>query len=200
MKKLCYINEIENEITCTCFPSTAEEASDWYSNAYTNSIFSQKELLNSIVNCIGTDNNMISYFVLYDNPNLLTRKKGMKGIFAKYNIDYQSSYEAIIKCDDKFTLVSIAQVSYQNLQAFFLPQVQNIICLNCSVNVEGLATMAKQSLWENVLKRSADAYITFCDVGCDGNSIRLHFKALTSSLADQISKLAINFHYKISRT
>lgn len=146
---------------------------------------------------------MISNFMLYDKPNLLTRKRGMKGIFAKYKIDYQSSCESIVECDGKFSIVSIAQVSYQNLEAFFLPQVLSIICLNCSISVEELTTMAKQSLWDvfiNDLKHSIDAFITFCDVGCDGNSIILHFKNLTYSLADRISELAINFHYEISRS
>ena len=85
MKKQCLIDRKNHEIICACSPTVPNEVSRWYNEGHDISIASYGKLINNVVNCVGSnDIKLISCFTFYDRPNLLTQKKGMKGVFSKF--------------------------------------------------------------------------------------------------------------------
>ena len=101
MKKQCLIDQKNHEIICACSPTVPNEVSRWYNEGHDISIASYGKLINNLVNCVGSnDIKLISCFTFYDRPNLLTQKKGMKGVFSKFNVTYQSAFELICALDE----------------------------------------------------------------------------------------------------
>lgn len=179
MKKQCLIDQKNHEIICACSPTVPNEVSRWYNEGHDISIASYGKLINNLVNCVGSnDIKLISCFTFYDRPNLLTQKKEMKGVFSKFNVTYQSAFESLSEVNGKISFISIAQAPLQNLNSFFIPQVQSVIGLNCNISDTELMCQAQKCDWDEFvhdLTQRSEVLITFLDAGCDGNSTKFHF-------------------------
>lgn len=201
MKKQCFIDQKNHEIICTCFPAVPNEVSGWYNEKHGISIASYGKLINNVVNCVGAnDIKLISCFTFYDRPNLLTQKKGMKGVFSKFNVTYQSAFESLLEVNGKISFISIAQAPLQNLNPFFIPQVQSVICLNCNISDTELMCQARKCDWDGFLHdltQKSEVLITFLDAGCDGNSIKFHLKTSSDALTSQLCGFATMDNYEI---
>ena len=201
MKKHCFIDQKNHEIICTCFPAVPNEVSGWYNEKHGISIASYGKLINNVVNCVGAnDIKLISCFTFYDRPNLLTQKKGMKGVFSKFNVTYQSAFESLLEVNGKISFISIAQAPLQNLNPFFIPQVQSVICLNCNISDTELMCQARKCDWDGFLHdltQKSEVLITFLDAGCDGNSIKFHLKTSSDALTSQLCGFATMDNYEI---
>lgn len=201
MKKQCFIDQKNHEIICTCFPAVPNEVSGWYNEKHGISIASYGKLINNVVNCVGAnDIKLISCFTFYDRPNLLTQKKGMKGVFSKFNVTYQSAFESLLEVNGKISFISIAQAPLQNLNPFFIPQVQSVICLNCNISDTELMCQARKCDWDGFLHdltQKSEVLITFLDAGCDGNSIKFRLKTSSDALTSQLCGFATMDNYEI---
>ena len=201
MKKQCFIDQKNHEIICACSPTVPNEVSRWYNEEHGISIASYGKLINNVVNCVGaSDIKLISCFTFYDRPNLLTQKKGMRGVFSKFNVDYQSAFESLIEVNGKISFISIAQAPLQNLNSFFIPEVQSVICLNCNISDTELMCQARKCDWEEFvhdLTQKSEVLITFLDAGCDGNSTKFHFKTFSDALISQLCDFAAMDNYEI---
>lgn len=121
MKKQCFVDKENHEIVCTCFPATPNEVSKWYDVERGLSIALYGKLIDNVTQYVGSnDIKLISCFTFHDKPNLLTQKKGMKGVFSKFNMTYQSAFESLSEINGKISFVSIAQAPLQHLSAFLL--------------------------------------------------------------------------------
>ena len=201
MKKQCLIDRKNHEIICACSPTVPDEVSRWYNEGHDISIASYGKLINNVVNCAGSnDIKLISCFTFYDRPNLLTQKKGMKGVFSKFNVTYQSAFESLSEVNGKISFISVAQAPLQNLNSFFIPQVQSVICLNCNISDTELMCQARKCDWDEFvhdLTQRSEVLITFLDAGCDGNSTKFHFKTFSDELISQLRGFAIMDNYEI---
>lgn len=201
MEKQCLIDRKNHEIICACSPTVPNEVSRWYNEEHDISIASYSKLINNVVNCVGSnDIKLISCFTFYDRPNLLTQKKGMKGVFSKFNVTYQSAFESLSEVNGKISFISIAQAPLQNLNSFFTTQVQSVICLNCDISATKLMCQARKCNWDGFvhgLKQKSGVLITFLDIGCDGNSTKFHFKTFSDALISQLRGFAIMDNYEI---
>ena len=201
MKKQCFIDRGNHEVICTCFPAAPNEFSRWYDEEHDISIASYGKLINNVANCVGSnDVKLISHFIFHDRPNLLKQKKGMSGVFSEFNVTYQSAFESLLEVNGKISFVSIAQAPLQNLNSFFTPQVQSVICFNCNISDAELMGQAQKCEWDELvhdLTQKSEVCITFLDVGCDGNSIKFHLKTFGDLLISQLCGLAVRDNYEI---
>ena len=126
----------------------------------------------------------------------------MKGVFSKFNVTYQSAFESLSEVNGKISFISIAQAPLQNLNSFFIPQVQSVIGLNCNISDTELMCQARKCDWDEFvhdLTQRSEVLITFLDAGCDGNSTKFRFKTFSDELISQLRGFAIMDNYEIVR-
>ena len=124
----------------------------------------------------------------------------MKAIFLKYNKEYCGDLETCVEFNNSFSFISIAKISNINLDTFFVPQIQNIICSTRNLNLGTIMDLAKQNTWNTFiekLREFSDAHITYCDVGCDGNSIKIHTTPPSVSFEEDVCIIARNLNFEI---
>lgn len=201
MRKQCIVNKTENEIVCTCFPDNISELSEWYPGILSESITLYSNLISKMLGFLANDATiMVSYYELYDRPNFVSQKKGMKGVFSRYKKEYSSELETYVEFNNSFSFISIATISNINLNTFFVPQIHNVICSVRNVNINSIMDLARQNKWDvfiENLKQYSDAYITYCDVGCDGNSIKIYTPFPSTSLQKYICNIAHDLSFEI---
>lgn len=201
MRKQCIVNKTESEIVCTCFPDSMSELSEWYSGVLSESITLYSNLISNMLGFLANDATiMVSYYELYDRPNSVSQKKGMKGVFSRYKKEYSSEHETYVEFNNSFSFISIATISNINLNTFFVPQIHNVICSVRNVNINSIMDLARQNKWDvfiENLKQYSDAYVTYCDVGCDGNSIKIYTPFPSTSLQKHICNIAHDLSFEI---
>lgn len=203
MQKQCIINKEESNFTFACFPNSMTELSEWYTGMRSESISLYSNVIAKILSFFANDTIiMISVCELGEKPNLVSQKKGMKGIFSRYNKQYYSDLETYVEVNNRFSFISVAANSNIDIDTFFVTQIQSIICSVHDSNIDSIMDLAKQNTWDvfiEKLKQYSDICITYCDVGCDGNSIKIHTPYSSRSLNKNIGTIAHNLCFEIVR-
>lgn len=158
-------------------PANSAEVFDWYTVCFNRSVKWYKDVICTILEKkVFYNTYIISFHPVYKKQNALEKKAGASGVFSKYGINYHCLVEKTINSVyyPYSQLVSVTTFTQENLDLFFISQIQSLICCVKDVNEFDLIQTASNCSFDQFVQHVSmgnNLVFKFHDVGCDGNSL-----------------------------
>lgn len=174
MKKELLLKKDECKLIYGFSPQNISECNEWYSSSYNQCIKQYSDIILSF-----QEEYKIFMISQYQTPiklNAIDKRGGMIRIFAKCGKEYKYDFQEIKETEKMNIILSAVEVTKNNVQNFFVSQIENVICVVQKITELDLFTILKNKgleLLKSFVMQNQGYLLQFNDIGCDGNNINI---------------------------